>query len=152
MGGMKRRKIVKPLLILITLGAAIIIFIAFGPPHLIEKTEAPEFCASCHVMIPQYEAWFHSGKHRNVECIECHLPNNNPVEHFIWKGIDGTKDLILFFTGNVPEKIHASEHAKRTIKANCIRCHEGMVALINTEDRDCWECHREVMHEKMRIY
>lgn len=125
---------------------------AFGPPRLWEKSERPEFCGSCHVMSSQYESWFHSGAHNRITCVDCHLPNDNILEHTAWKGIDGIKDFIYFYGGLVPEQIHSSGHARKTIKSNCLRCHWVMVSGISTKQRDCWECHRSSRHQEAGIF
>jgi len=48
-------------------------YLSFGKPNLYHKTETPEFCASCHVMETQYDAWLHNGAHRRVKCTDCHI-------------------------------------------------------------------------------
>lgn len=121
-------------------------FLAFGPPQLLRKSETPEFCAGCHVMLPEYETWFHSGSHRRIKCIDCHLPNSNLAGHYLWKGIDGMKDVFYFYSGLTPDVIEASGHARKVIKANCIKCHQEMVSRINTEERKCWDCHKKLIH------
>ena len=64
------------------------VFLLWGMSIVLEKTSSPEFCNSCHVMNSQYESWFMTGLHRNIKCVDCHLPNNNTANHIIWKGID----------------------------------------------------------------
>ena len=64
----------KILLGIIVLGGALGMFLGFGPPQLMAKTESPLFCNSCHVMESQYEAWFNVGAHRTIRCVDCHLP------------------------------------------------------------------------------
>jgi cytochrome c nitrite reductase small subunit len=138
------------LLLALLLAALLGAFLAFGPPRLLHKSETPEFCAGCHVMQAEYEAWFHSA-HRRIKCIDCHLPNRNIVGHYVWKGIDGMKDVVFFYSGLVPEEIRASGHARKVIKANCVRCHREMISRINIEERDCWECHRRATHKASGI-
>ncbi len=128
-------------------GIALGAFLAFGPPKLLAKSETPEFCASCHVMEAQYEAWFHEGAHRNVKCVDCHLPNQNMAAHYLWKSIDGMKDVIVFHSGRVPERIKISEHGQSVLQTNCIRCHELTVARIDSRRR-CWDCHRRLSHTR----
>lgn len=127
---------------------AITIFIGFGPPGLMEKTAKADFCKSCHLMQLEYDAWKRSS-HQRVDCVECHLPNDNFFDHYLWKSLDGARDLFLFYTGRVSEEIHASERTKKTVQVNCIRCHGATLSRVNT-DRTCWECHRSFIH-KMRF-
>ncbi len=118
-------------------------------PAFMRFTSTVEFCAGCHVMLDQHEDWFYSGMHRQIACVDCHLPHDNAVRHFVWKGYDGMKDVFYFYTGLVPEMIHSTAHARKTIQANCERCHEGMVSRIDTGDgMRCWECHRSLYHNR----
>lgn len=124
----------------------VLLFVFFGPPNLYNKTSKPDFCNSCHVMNPQYEAWFMTGLHRNAACVDCHLPNTGGIRHFVWKGITGMRDLIMFHTGVYSAKIEISSHGKKVIQENCLRCHESMVSVMSTDGRNCWSCHRRVNH------
>lgn len=135
----------KIILAVILLSAAGGLFIMFGPPKLMAKTETPDFCASCHVMESQFEAWFHTGAHRSIRCIDCHLPHENIGAYYTWKSIDGMKDMFIFYSGRVPETITLSLHGERTVQSNCARCHETAVEKID-RTRNCWECHRWLQH------
>jgi len=133
----------------IVLSVGILFFIVvMVSPRIIATTNNPEFCARCHVMEEQYLTLMKGGLHNSIKCVDCHLPNSNKISFYIWKGIDGTSDVVHFYSGNVPEKIQASEHAKKTIQANCIRCHEGMVSAITIADRKCWDCHKRTSHRQ----
>ncbi len=126
----------------------IIVFISLAAFGFLDKTSQPSFCGKCHVMQDQYTTWIKGGLHNNIKCIDCHIPNDTKVNFYIWKGIDGTKDLLIFHMGIVPEMIKISSHGKRVIQSNCIRCHEGMVSkMLNIEDRNCWDCHKRVSHK-----
>ncbi len=120
--------------------------IILGPLGLLEYTASPVFCGSCHVMDSRFEDWFLSGLHRNIKCIDCHLPNNNIINHFIWKSIDGAKELVLFYLCMYGDPIKATSHAKGTIQTNCVRCHDEMVSRITVDDKNCWDCHRKINH------
>ena len=128
------------------ISAALIgLFVMLGPPKLLAKSESPDFCASCHVMEAQHTAFMHAGAHRRFKCVDCHLPNDGLASHYIWKSIDGMKDVLFFYSGKVPEKITLSEHGAKVVKANCVRCHETLVSQMDTS-RNCWSCHRRVTH------
>lgn len=143
----KKRKFLLYLLILVIIGMVLGGFAAFGPPGLYAKSETPEFCASCHVMESEYEAWFHSGAHRRNKCVDCHLPNDSKARHLFWKGVDGMKDALAFHSGRVPETIRLSEHGAAIVLNNCQRCHAETIARIN-EERRCWDCHRRLSHKR----
>ena len=142
-----RLRNLKYFLVIALIGLAMGIFLMLGPPRLLAKSEMPDFCASCHVMEAEYEAWFHEGAHRRINCVDCHLPHNNVAAHYIWKSIDGLKDMVVFYSGRVPELIEASDHAQHVLQSNCIRCHETSVEMIDNR-RQCWSCHRRLMHLK----
>jgi len=131
------------LALLVAVGGAL--FLAVGPPQLLAKSESPAFCASCHVMEEEHAAWSHAGAHRRLRCVDCHLPEGNPIVHYTWKGIDGMKDVISFNTGMVPDRIVLSEHGTEVVQKNCIRCHQQTVSHMDTTRR-CWFCHRQLSH------
>ncbi len=139
------------ILLYVVIGVAVVavlkLFMLFGPPGLYAKTESPEFCGSCHVLDTEYEAWFHSGKHSKIKCVDCHLPNDTLLRHLVWKGIDGTKDFVAFHTGLVSDDIRLSDHGARVVQENCQRCHAETMARINDERR-CWDCHRRISHKR----
>jgi cytochrome c nitrite reductase small subunit len=135
----------KYLVVIVLAGSAVGLFVMLGPPRLLAKSEMPDFCASCHVMESEYEAWFHEGAHRRINCVDCHLPHENLAVHYVWKSIDGLKDMLVFYSGRVPDSIKASDHAQKVLQSNCLRCHETSVELIDNE-RQCWSCHRRLVH------
>lgn len=145
----QRRTIMAPL-IFACAGLVLTVFLLVGPPQLLAKSDSPAFCASCHVMKEQHTAWSHAGAHRRVRCADCHLPNGNLLVHYTWKSIDGMKDVISFNTGMVPERITLSSHGTKVLQANCIRCHEQTVSLMDTS-RQCWTCHRQLRHRQTGI-
>ena len=147
MGDGKSGKIKRYLAIFAALGVVTFVFLLWGPPELLAKSEAPIFCAGCHVMEPQFEAWSHTGAHRRKLCVDCHLPNDNTALHYVWKSIDGMKDVLLFYSGTASAQIKLSSHGAEVLQANCIRCHSSTVEFVNP-DRKCWECHRRLMHKR----
>jgi cytochrome c nitrite reductase small subunit len=134
-------------ILIAAIGITILLVLLFGPYGLVYQTSKPSFCNTCHVMRDEYESWFLTGVHRSIACVDCHLPNNNPINHLVWKGIDGTKDALSFFNGIYPDYIRSTGHAKKVIKQNCIRCHNEMVSRIDTTTMDCWACHRKINHK-----
>jgi cytochrome c nitrite reductase small subunit len=144
-GEARRKTLWRNLLLLVLIGGAAAGFVSFGPPGLYAKAATPEFCAGCHVMEYEYENWFHNGGHRNMQCVACHLPNDNPAKHAAWKGLTGMQDVFAFYSGRVPETIKLSQSGAAIVLDNCKRCHNEMVSRIN-EERQCWDCHRRLSH------
>ncbi len=140
-----RRK--RSLLLVAAAAALVLVFVMIGPPQVLARSEAPDFCGGCHTMEAQYEAWFHTGAHRRKQCVECHLPNDNLALHYIWKSIDGMKDVAFQYTGLYGEDIKLTAHGSDVVQANCIRCHGTTVEMIDTT-RKCWECHRRLIHRR----
>ncbi len=121
------------------------VFVSFGPPKLMARTESVLFCSSCHVMQSQFEAWFNVGAHRSIRCVDCHLPHQSLPLYYVWKSLDGMKDVFVYYSGRVPADIRLSERGAGFVQSNCIRCHSERVARIGQE-RMCWECHRFLQH------
>ncbi|MCL2760831.1 MAG: cytochrome c nitrite reductase small subunit [Desulfuromonadales bacterium] len=140
-----QKKYIKTVAVIVACLLLLGIFLLLGPPKLLEKSESPGFCARCHVMESEYTNFMHSGAHRRLQCVDCHLPHENPASHYTWKSIDGMKDVIHFYSGIVPERIELSDHGKRVVQQNCIRCHSELVSQID-QSRNCWECHRSITH------
>ena len=142
-----KRKTLVYVLMAAAIAAVLGILAAFGPPGLYAKSESPEFCGSCHVMQPEYEAWFHAGAHRRIKCVDCHLPNDNLANHLVAKGLEGAKDAVKFHTGMVADNIRISDHGAKVVLGNCQRCHAETISRIH-EDRRCWDCHRRLSHKR----
>ena len=140
-----RRK--RYLLLFGALGAFVALFALFGPPQVLARSEAPSFCSSCHTMQSEFEAWFHAGAHRRKNCVDCHLPNDNVALHYLWKSLDGIKDVVFQYSGAYPEQVKLSAHGTDVVQANCIRCHSSTVELVDST-RKCWDCHRRLMHNR----
>jgi cytochrome c nitrite reductase small subunit len=143
--GAKKKRIGLYVLAILIAGVAALLFLMLGPPQLLAKSESPVFCAGCHVMEAEYDAWAHTGAHRREQCVDCHLPNQNVALHYAWKTIDGLKDTLVFYSGKVPERIMITAHGQEVVQLNCIRCHETTVQNID-QQRLCWTCHRRVAH------
>lgn len=133
---------------ILILVSVLLLIVAIFSPKLLAKTNSPEFCAKCHVMQEQYIALMKGGIHNSLKCVDCHLPNDSKAKFYLWKGIDGTKDVVHFYSGSVSERIVISAHGKKTVQENCIRCHEGIVSMINVTDRKCWDCHKRTSHKQ----
>ena len=111
---------------------------------------APQTCNNCHVMDSQYENWFHAPHANWASCSDCHIPHQNLLAYYFYKGKSGMHDVYSFVTGSYPGNIRANDETRTIVQANCIRCHEdtveGILAGPQPFDRDCWGCHRTAAH------
>ena len=110
----------------------------------------PATCDNCHVMDAQYENWYHAAHARVAVCTDCHLPHQNIVSYYLYKGYSGMRDVYSFTFKTYPVAIRATHQTDEIIQANCIRCHtetvERILAGPQVFDRNCWDCHRTVAH------
>lgn len=115
-------------------------------------------CINCHIMTPYYATWMHSSHGRDATCNDCHVPNDNVVEKYAFKGMDGMKHVFAFLTHSEHQVPEAQEASSQVIMNNCIRCHTNLNSeLVKTgkvdymmtqvgEGKACWDCHRSVPH------
>ncbi len=136
----------KRLLVATCIGLPVLAFLLLGPPKLLEKSESPVFCGSCHSMAERHLTWSHS-PHRTLKCVDCHLPNDHFVSHYFWKAVDGGKDLLFeMFPRQEHDMITLTGHGQTVLQQNCIQCHEQTVANMNQE-LSCIQCHRKAGHK-----
>lgn len=123
----------------------------------------PKACINCHVMNTQYATWQHSS-HKNVSCIECHLPTENFVDTYVAKAKDGWNHSVAFTLNTYDNAMKISDDGAMRVQKNCISCHSKLVSTLVTNSdnnhnfkegevatgRKCWECHKSVPHGKVR--
>jgi cytochrome c nitrite reductase small subunit len=124
-------------------------------------SDDPKTCINCHVMTPEYITWDHSSHGKVTNCNDCHVPHDNVFRKYAFKAKDGLYHATIFTLRAEPEVIIMHKAGQEVVKANCIRCHSDQVtdakasAWIedhdaNRTDRQCWECHREVPHGRVK--
>jgi len=110
----------------------------------------PSTCNNCHVMDAEYENWYHAAHERVAVCTDCHLPHQNIISYYLYKGYSGMRDVYSFTLKTYPVAIRATRQTDGIVQANCIRCHtdtvESILASSQPFDRYCWDCHRSVAH------
>lgn len=119
----------------------------------------PSACVNCHIMTPYYATWMHSSHARDATCNDCHVPHENVVRKYFFKGMDGMKHVAYFVTHNERQVIRAEDASAQVIMNNCIRCHSQLnQELVKTgrinymmakvgEGKACWDCHKDVPHK-----
>jgi cytochrome c nitrite reductase small subunit len=131
-----------------------LLYISNAPSYL---SDDPKTCVNCHIMAPQYATWQHSSHRENTHCNDCHVPNDNFVNHYYFKAKDGLRHATIFTLRAEPQVIEIKEAGIHAVQQNCLRCHDDLVhdAKVYSytshyhdyrTDRLCWECHREVPH------
>lgn len=123
--------------------------------------DSPSACVNCHIMAPYYATWFHSSHSRDATCNDCHVPHENAVKKWTFKGMDGMRHVAAFLTHGEHQAIQANEESAQVIMNNCIRCHTqlnnefvktGRIDYMTAQagaGKACWDCHRDVPHGGM---
>ena len=92
-----------------------------GMASFAEYSMQPDFCRSCHIMEPYYQAW-HNSTHKNVSCPECHFePGLANTLKGKWQA---SAQAVKYITETYGSKPHAEIH-----DSSCMRsgCHEKRV-------------------------
>lgn len=121
-------------------------------------SDDPAACVNCHIMAPYYATWFHGSHSRDATCNDCHVPHENAVKKWAFKGMDGARHVAVYLVKGEPQVLQAIPESSQVIMNNCIRCHtrlntefvktgrvDYMMARVG-EGKACWDCHRDVPH------
>ncbi|MCE4566430.1 cytochrome c nitrite reductase small subunit [Maribellus sp. CM-23] len=149
-----------PVLMITSIFVGLIAFTFYVSKAHSYLSDRPETCTNCHIMAPQYATWTHSSHREVAHCNDCHVPHNNFLNKYYFKAKDGLRHATMFTLRKEPQVIFIHEAGRNVVQNNCIRCHSQQVtdpklassvqAHINhTQDRICWECHREVPHGRV---
>ena len=107
------------------------------------------FCSQCHSMKHEAET-FAVSSHRELDCVECHLPHDNDAHYLIEKGRTGMVDMYHEIMRDYPNKIKLDADARKMVSENCLRCHEATMSFVNTApggtQDDCLKCHSRIAH------
>lgn len=112
-------------------------------------SKAPEACANCHIMWPQYHSWQMASHHTVATCVDCHLPPDF-FGKYLAKAENGWNHSKAFTLQNFPEPIVITPKNAAILHANCLRCHAEIVhdaSVVSTEGAPrCVRCHVSVGH------
>ncbi|KAF0159470.1 MAG: cytochrome c nitrite reductase membrane subunit NrfH [Ignavibacteria bacterium] len=134
-----------------------VIYISNAASYL---SDDPKTCVNCHVMYPQYATWERGSHGRVATCNDCHVPQDNLINKYLFKANDGLRHATYFTMRWEPQVIQIKEAGKNAVQENCIRCHTNLVHPIglrainnkNVQDQTekfCWDCHRETPHGRI---
>ena len=111
----------------------------------------PRACMNCHIMREHFESWTKSSHHAVATCNDCHIPHTFPAK-YIAKARNGWNHSRAFTLQDYPDPIRITDKNLKSLQANCIHCHAGMVQDIAGHESikkgtaRCTECHRSVGH------
>lgn len=87
-----------------------------GMAGFAEYSMKPDFCRSCHLMEPYYQAW-HSSSHSKVACVDCHFePGLSNTIRGKWQA---SSQAAKFITGTYGSKPHAEVHDVSCMRSGC---------------------------------
>lgn len=95
---------------------AALIVLVFGTVGFGEFTMHPDFCQSCHIMVPYYEAW-HESTHKNVPCQDCHFePGWKNTLKGKWQA---SSQVAKYLTRTYGSKPHAEIRDDSCLRSGC---------------------------------
>ena len=120
-------------------------------------SDDPRTCVNCHVMNSYYASWQHGSHGRVATCNDCHVPQDNFINKYLFKANDGLRHATYFTMRWEPQVIQIKDAGKKAVQENCIRCHSNIIhpiALrsinnVGVQDQTqkfCWDCHRQTPH------
>lgn len=123
-------------------------------------SDDPIACVNCHVMAPQFATWERGSHGKVTNCNDCHVPQDNFINKFLFKSGDGLRHSFMFTFRLEPQVIQIKDAGKKAVQKNCIRCHSNVIhpisiravsnkKIIDEENRYCWDCHRETPHGRI---
>lgn len=150
-----------PIFILGGIGAGLGIYTFYMSRAHSYLSDEPATCVNCHIMSPYYQSWNHSSHAQWATCNDCHVPQDNVMEKYAFKAMDGLYHAAVFTIKEEPQVIRPRDGSYTVIMNNCIRCHTqlntefvktGMLTYADVKEgqgKACWDCHTTVPHTKV---
>lgn len=162
------KKWVKPL-VFIVLGGVIAFPLFSMTYYTMVRTSTPQFCGSCHEIVPAVETWKLSTHHNNdsgvvADCMDCHLPApQRTFDFFYSKTYHGIKDVVAHFTMDEYDREKNRQKAYASLENDqCMKCHRNLLHLPDNRgamlahrsviypmpgyEKRCVDCHRNLVH------
>ncbi len=133
-----------------------LIVVGGGGWGVIQFTNSPTFCSSCHEMAPEYST-FTASAHNNITCVQCHIKPG--AVNMLTHKMKSLKEVYYHVTG-VPEQIVQTE-SEAISNENCLQCHSKNRLVTASGDLKvnhkghieegvpCISCHAGVVHAKI---
>src|SRR5215471_6952290 len=98
---------------------AVLAFLVLGAVAsgaFLEYSMQPDFCRSCHLMEPYYQAW-HASSHKNVPCTECHFEPG--LEKTLYGKFQASSQAVKYLTKTYGSKPHAEVRDVSCMRSGC---------------------------------
>ncbi|MCC6933212.1 MAG: cytochrome c nitrite reductase small subunit [Deltaproteobacteria bacterium] len=142
-----------PVLMAVAVLGGLGVFVVYISNAVSYLSDDPKTCINCHIMTPQYVNWTHSSHARFATCNDCHVPQDNLLNHYFFKAKDGMRHSFMFTFRLEPQTIRIKEGGIEVVQQNCLRCHQNLLSETSLVHQDnkrlCWECHRELPHGRV---
>jgi cytochrome c nitrite reductase small subunit len=129
-------------------GVAIGVLLTAVALTVIDSTDSPEFCSSCHIMDSAFGT-FSSSSHAHLDCNDCHAPTESFAVKMVFKARTGMGHIYMntIGRGEIPDVLHATSESSDVVDTNCIKCHSQTVSMVEHDAKGrCADCHRSVPH------
>jgi cytochrome c nitrite reductase small subunit len=124
------------------------VVITFVGLNVLESTDSPEFCSSCHIMDSAFGS-FTESNHAHLDCNDCHAPTDSFLTKMTFKARTGAGHIYYntIGRGSIPDVLHATTDSVEVVNRNCITCHEPSLSFVSHDAKEtCSDCHRSVPH------
>ncbi len=89
---------------------------AVGSGGFAEYSMQPDFCRSCHIMEPYYQAW-HESTHKDVACVDCHFEPG--LENTLRGKWEASSQAAKYITNTYGSKPHAEIRDSSCMRSGC---------------------------------
>ena len=79
----------------------------------------PNFCRSCHIMEPYYQAWATSKHYKKAACVDCHYPPSTTFSEHIWHKFQATSQVAKYITRTYSSKPFAVVKDESCLRSGC---------------------------------
>jgi nitrate/TMAO reductase-like tetraheme cytochrome c subunit len=87
-----------------------------GMAGFAEYSMQPDFCRSCHIMEPYYQAW-HQSTHKNVPCTDCHFEPG--MNNTVYGKFQASSQAVKYVTATYGSKPHAEIRDSSCMRSGC---------------------------------
>lgn len=107
------------------------------------------YCSLCHSMEHANMQWQLS-RHKQFDCVECHMPAGSLIEKITYKTRVGINDIVHETLRNYAAHVTLSSQGRDIVNGNCLRCHFSTVekTMMAGSAQSCLKCHRNLVHGK----